>query len=111
MAKVIGLDSSNQPIAMSTQGSGAVTDHSGTITTGGTAQGLMPANATRKYLVIQNISGGDLWFNFTTTAVLNEPSFKLTAGSSFTMEDAFVSNEALSIIGATTGQAFTAKDG
>ena len=111
MAKVLGLDSSNHPIAMTITTSGGLTDHSGTITTGGTAQVLMPANPTRTYLAIQNISGGDLWFNFTTTAVLNEPSFKLTAGSAFTMEGGFVSNEAISIIGATTGQAFTAKDG
>ncbi len=90
---------------------GTVTDRSGSITTGGTAQQLMAANSSRKYLFIQNVSAADLWINFTTTAVADSPSIKLASGNAFFMESSFVSTEAISIIGATTGQKWTAKEG
>lgn len=90
---------------------GTLTDRSGAITTGGTAQVLMAANSTRRYILFQNTSIADLWINFTTTAAQTQPSFKIPANGSFGMENGFVSTEAISIIGATTGQAFTAKEG
>ena len=92
---------------------GSLTDRSGTITTGGTAQSLAAANSSRRYLLIQNsgATGDDLWFNFTTTAVQLQPSFKLAPGASFVMEGSFISTEAISIIGPTTGQGWTAKEG
>lgn len=90
---------------------GTLTNRSGTITLGGTAQTLAAANATRKYILIENVSSGDLWINFTTTAVINQPSFKIVANGSFVMEGTFISTELISIIGATTSQAFTAKEG
>lgn len=89
---------------------GSVTDRSGTITLGGTAQTLMAANATRKYLLIENVSNKNLWFNFTTTAVQDQPSCLLLPNAAFVMEGAFVSTEAISVIGATTGKSFTAKE-
>lgn len=89
---------------------GSVTDRSGTITLGGTAQSLMLANATRKYLLIQNTGDKNLWFNFTTTAVQDQPSLKLLPNASFVMEGVFISTEAISIIGATTGKSFTSKE-
>ena len=88
-----------------------LTDGSGTITTGGTAQTVFAANATRRYLYIQNNSTAALWINFTTTATASQPSIELAAGASFTMASGFVSTELVSIIGATTGQTFTAKQG
>ena len=90
---------------------GTLTDRSGTITTGNTAQQLAPINPTRSYLFIQNNSSGDLWFNFTANAVIGQPSVRLAAGASFVMETGTVSDEVISIIGATTNQAFTAKEG
>lgn len=90
---------------------GALTDRSGTITTGGTSQQIMAANANRRYLAIQNNSSGDLWFNFNAASTIGEPSFRLTAGSSFVMESGFISTDSVTIIGATTGQTFTAKEG
>lgn len=91
--------------------SGAFTDRSGTITSGGTAQTLMAANANRKYFLIQNLSTENLWINFTTTAVAGQPSLRITPGTSFVLEGFFTSTEAVSIIGATTGSAFSAKEG
>ncbi len=87
-----------------------ITNRSGTITSGGTAQTIMSANATRKYLLIQNTSDTTMWCNFTTTAVATQPSFQLIPGASFTMEGLAVSSEAISCIGATTGKIFTAKE-
>lgn len=90
---------------------GTVTDRSGTITLGGTAQTIAAANAARKYLLIQNSSDTDMWCNFTTTAVNSQPSFKIPAGAGFFMESGYVSTELVSCIGATTGKIFTAKEG
>ena len=90
---------------------GALTNRSGTITAGGTAQQLMAANAVRSYLFVQNVSNNDLWINFTTTAVQAQPSIRLEPGDAFEMSGAgFVSTELVSIIGSSTGQAFTAKE-
>jgi hypothetical protein len=90
---------------------GTLTDRSGTIATGDTAQTLMAANSARKYLLIQNISDTAMWVNFTTTAVKDSPSFLLEpSGGSIVQEGSFVSTEAVSIICATTGKKFTAKE-
>lgn len=84
------------------------TDISGSITTGGTAQTIASENKTRRSLMIQNISSGDLWVNQTggTAAVDVAGSYKLVAGAT-----AFIpTDDAVSIIGATTGQKFTATE-
>lgn len=90
---------------------GALTDRSGSITTGGTAQQMMAANSSRRYLMIQNASVGALWINFTSAAVQDTPSIQIAAGGNFILETGFVSTEAVSVIGATTGQKWAAKEG
>ena len=102
------VDGKLQVVAKATPGT--MTDRSGTITSGGTAQTIMAANANRKYLLIQNSSDTAMWCNFTTTAVASQPSFTLIAGASFVMENNAISTEAISCIGATTGKIFTAKE-
>jgi hypothetical protein len=88
-----------------------MTDRSGTITLGGTAQVLMAANPARKGFFIQNNSAGVLWLNeMGVTAVLASPSISLAAGASYQSALAGVSPLAISIIGATTAQAFTARE-
>jgi hypothetical protein len=89
---------------------GTLTDRSGTIAAGGTAQTLAAVNASRTYLVIQNNSTGDLWINFTTAAVVSQPSLKLAVGATYISDPQFISTELVSIIGATTGQTYTAKE-
>ena len=89
---------------------GTMTDRSGSITLGGTAQVIMASNATRKYLFIQNTSDTTMWCNFTTTAVSSQPSIMIIAGASFVMEGSIISTEAVSCIGSTTGKVFTAKE-
>lgn len=86
----------------------AGTDRSGSITTGGAAQQLAAANTTRQSLTGQNISSGDLWINEIggTAAVDTAGSYKVAAGSAFSVS----TNRAISIIGATTGQKFSATE-
>lgn len=90
--------------------SGTFTNRSGTITSGGTAQQLAAENADRRALFIQNLSTGDLYVAFGTTAVTQQPSIKLIAGAILILDD-FITTQSVSIIGATTGQAFTALEG
>lgn len=90
---------------------GSLTNRSGTITLGGTAQTLAAANTSRSYLLVQNISAENLWINFTTAAVADQPSFKIVPGDTFFMESSFLSTELISIIGATTGSKFVSKEG
>lgn len=87
----------------------ALTDVSGNITTASVSQQVVAANASRKYLFIQNNSAGALGINFTGAATLGQGSIQLAAGASFVMESGFVSTEAVNIIGATAGQVYTAK--
>lgn len=91
---------------------GPLLDHSGTITTGGTAQPLMPYNGERSYLFIQNNHAtADLWIDFGQTAVGSQPSMRLPAGADLVFEDSFIPTNAISIFGGTSTQPFTAKEG
>ena len=86
------------------------TDVVAVLTTGGTAQQLMASNSSRKGFSVQNVSTGDLWIRETGTAAAGQPSLKLTAGTYFETPAGYGSTGAVSIYGATTGQAFTARE-
>lgn len=86
-------------------------DQSGTITTGGTSQELAPARTRRRYFLFENISAEDMWLDFGTAAVADEPSIKVPTGGSFVMESGLVSSKAINVIAATTGSKFVAKEG
>ena len=90
---------------------GALTDRSGTIAAGGAAQQVAAANVNRKYLLIQNLSAADLWVNFGAAAVASQPSVRLAPGAALVMRGDYVDTQAVSVVGATAGQAFTAKEG
>lgn len=91
---------------------GSYTNRSGTITTGGVSQTLMAANASRKAWTVQNRSTGNLYINFTAAASASATggSIELQPGDAYSEAGDFVSTEAITILGATTGQAFTAKE-
>lgn len=89
---------------------GTFTDRSGTITAGGTSQTLAGANSSRTYLEIQNLSTGDLYVNFTSAASAGGSSFKVPAGGSWFTPPNGVTTEAVTIYGATTGQAWVSKE-
>lgn len=84
------------------------TDRSGAITTGGTAQALAASNTSRRGLTGQNISTGDLWINEIggTAAADTAGSYRVPPGSAFKVS----TSRAVSIVGATTGQKFTATE-
>lgn len=90
---------------------GVLTDYSSSIITANQSQLVIPANPNRKYLLIQNVSSSDLWFNFSEAATIGIPSIRLSQGQGFIMESSFISTEALYVIGATQGQPFTVKEG
>lgn len=86
----------------------AGTDRSGSITLGGTAQPLAAANTARRGLRGQNISTTDLWINEIggAAAIDTVGSYRVRSGGKFSID----TNRAVSIIGATTGQKFTATE-
>lgn len=93
--------------------SGALVDGSGTISSGGTAQEVFARNDGRQYLLIQNHSDEDLWVNFAIDAEADQPSIKVYANGGsleFGHHTGAVPTAAVSVFGATTGKAFTAKE-
>lgn len=92
---------------------GSLVDGSGTLAAGATAEDVFAANKGRQYLLVQNNSAGDLWVNFGSDAVQTQPSIKLVSGASVEFSAAgtgVVPTARVSIIGATLGQAYTAKE-
>lgn len=88
----------------------ATTDRSGAIAAGGTAQQLAAANAARRGFWVQNNSAGPLWITTLTTAVQSQPSLQLIAGAYYESPQGGAGTGAISIIGATTAQAFSARE-
>lgn len=86
-------------------------DGSGTVTLGGTAQTLFDANSARKGYWVQNNSAGDLWINeIGGDAEADQPSLKIVSGALYESPLTGCSIKAISIFGATTAQAFTARE-
>ncbi len=83
-----------------------------TITLGGTSQTLFSADEGRVYLVVQNHSSAALWLNFEGAAATQaSPSIKLGVDKTLFFEGVACPTSAVTIIGPTTGQSFTAKAG
>ena len=107
-----GLVDTANPLPFQQIYAGTLTDRSGTILSGGVAQTLMAANPARRYLWLLNHSPDTLWVNFGATAVAASPSIPVYPGDVLRQPDqGFLSTQAVSILGATTGQAFVAKEG
>jgi hypothetical protein len=87
---------------------GTLTDKSGSAT--GVSSQVAAANATRKYFYIQ-CQAGTIWMNFGVAAVASQPSIKLNAGDSFTMEGTFISTQAINVISGGGTRDYTAKEG
>ncbi len=87
-------------------------DRSGTITEGGTAQTAAAAKVTRRYLYIENpITATErLWFWTVATAVADSPSISREPGQSWENPAHFCPTGAVSVIAATTGHAWTARE-
>lgn len=91
----------------------SLTNRSGTITAGGTAQNAAAANTSRKYLLVRApmTNTEPLWFSLVGTATTASPSIRLDPGDTFVMEGVTVASNAVSVIAATTGTAFTCWEG
>jgi len=89
-----------------------VNNISGTITTGGSAQTISPFNPSRRGCSVQNVSSGDLWISDIGTAAASQPSIKIAAGAQYQCASpgGLATNGALSLFGATTGQAFAGRE-
>jgi hypothetical protein len=71
----------------------------------------MASNSSRKGWWVQNLSSGDLWVNeLGSSAAASQPSFKLPAASLYESPRGGASIAAISIFGATTAQAFAARE-
>ena len=89
------------------------TDRSGTVTTGGTSQALMGANASRHAFSIQNRSATDalyLGINQTASTSATGKSYKILPGAIYTFSGTVISQEAINITGDNTGDQFTATE-
>lgn len=92
---------------------GALTNRSGTIAAGGTAQTAAAQNASRRYLLIQAPSANteSLWVNFDgTAAVTSQPSIEFPPGLILIWDAGFVPSGAVSVIAATIGTPFVVKE-
>lgn len=92
---------------------GALTDRSGTITTGGTRQQAAASNAARKFIEIGNPnanvgSGGEsLWYSLVGNAAVNgQGSVELTPGGVARYDSQFIPTSAIDVVAATTGHKF-----
>lgn len=115
--------SGSRPVTLSTEDKaaldaivpkGSLTDRSGTITVGGTAQNAMAENASRKYMLIQNPSDAteSLFVNFGADASAASASIELEPGGAYSMPDSgFLSTQRVSVVAATTSHRFIAKEG
>lgn len=86
----------------------AVTARHGTITTGGVAQQLAAANTVRRGIWVINLSEEVLYVDETGTAAATTPSITLYPQEQW--EPKACGFGAISIFGATTGQAFNARE-
>jgi len=108
--KVVPVDANGDVIGGG--GGGSVreyTDASSTITTGGTAQTILAANSARTGISFQNISDTDMYLNTTGTATAGAGSYLIKAGGTYVTDYGAKDSQAVSLLCATTGKAFTCK--
>ncbi len=90
-----------------------LTDRSGTIASGGTAQDVVTpaANGARKHLTFFNVSDTAMTLNIGADATNNASggSFPVAAGAGLTWSDYNIPQGKISVYCATTGKAYTCK--
>lgn len=113
------MDQSGNLCTSGAGGSGGTTDtvvkstqtsRSGSIATGGSSQVFIPANPSRRGFTFQNQSVADMYINESGTAAPDNSSLRVPAGGYFTPPPQQSSTGAVSVFGATTGQAFFARE-
>jgi hypothetical protein len=88
----------------------AASDGSGTVATGGSAQTLFGGIAPANGFLVQNNSSAVLWVSDAGTAAADGASIQVLAnGGIFATPSGYKPAGAVSLFGATTGQAFAAR--
>ncbi len=82
---------------------------SGTIIAAGVSQVLMAANPERSGFWVQNLSAADLWINEIGNANTDQPSRRISAGTTLESPMTGCPTGTISIVGGTAGQAFSAR--
>jgi hypothetical protein len=85
-------------------------DRSGSLAVAGVSQAVAPARAGRRGFFLQNLSGGELWIGFGTAATAGTSSIRLAAGQLYESPAGGVPADAISVVGSSAGQSFTAKE-
>lgn len=85
-------------------------DLSGSITAGGVAQTLATTKTVRDGFMLENLSVGDIYVRFAATAAAAAGSIRVPSGQLYETPPRSGPNGAISVFGATTGQAFTAAE-
>ena len=101
---------SGNPAVSIGQSTSAITNKSGTITLGGTAQTAIAANTARVGCSIQNTSTGVMWVSDVGTAAPNGSSMLLLPGGEYVSPINAKIVGAISVYGATTGQSFAGRE-
>lgn len=87
------------------------TDGGGTITAGGTSQVIFAANQDRRYFEFQNTSDTTMYIDFGQAATnTGTKSFKIDAGGSYINPGNFCTHLNITVLCATTGKTFVAKE-
>lgn len=106
------LPAGSNNIGLVSASQGSLTNRSGSTSgTPGTSTTVMSSNASRKYLLLQNLDAtSSETFNFTSAADTSN-SILLAPGQSFVMEGFFISVEAITVQSAGTSVKYCAKEG
>lgn len=102
-------DGSNWSITTFNEGR-SVENHSDDITTGGTAQLVMPANADRKWFFFQNLSDTDMYLGLGYVPTATTGMMIAKSGTSLKLE-AFVVTDAIYVLCASANKVFIALEG
>lgn len=104
-----GLKPNGADFSLPVEAGGSFIDRSGTIVTANQSQPCMPANASRRYLLIQNHGSVDLWANVADgNAVAGQPSIRIQPGGYF--EPLVTPRGAVAVLSTQQGLAYTAKE-
>lgn len=98
------------PLPVSPRSSNTLTDRSGSVTTGSTAQNIMSASAQRRGFFFQNLSTTDLWIRIAGTASAGSGSLKIVPDGYYESPDTIPAVGLVSLFGTTTGQAFSCQE-
>lgn len=86
-------------------------DCSGSLPKGGTAFTISNENKNRIGFMFQNLSNEPLWISeLALTAVMGSPSFRIGPNEIFVSSELGFGTKAITVIGRTTGQAWTARE-